>query len=133
MQATLPYAIVIRRLVQSACYRPSFALCLGTVRCIFSDICGTDAGVGAAPASAGLGDYTAAGAPRHPARFLSRSLLTGSVVEMLFSPSLARPKQSDLERENTSGADGFLRFARDYHRALLFTGINAFYYSGATR
>lgn len=111
MQATLPYAIVIHR-VQSAYNRPSFAVCLGTVRYIFSDICGTDAGVGAAPASAGLGDYTAAGALRHPARVSSRALLTGSVVEMLFSASLAHLKQSDLERENTSGADSFLRFAR---------------------
>lgn len=84
--------IVIRRLAQSARNRPSFALCLGTVRCIFSDICGTDAGAGSTPGSAGLGDYTAAGALRHPARFLLPSF--NSVVEMLRSSSRARASET---------------------------------------
>lgn len=85
----------------------------GWGECIFSDICGTDAGVGCTPASStGLGDYTAAGAFRHPARVSSRALLTGSVVENAFLPlprARARAPKTIGSRTggNTSGADVF--------------------------
>jgi len=59
---------------RDARYRSTFLLRLGTVRCIFSDICGADAGIGAAPAS-GLHPAARAGAfPPPPLPILSYPL-----------------------------------------------------------
>lgn len=106
-------------------------LCLEAVRCIFSDICGADAGVGSTPADNAR--------PRrlhssrrsfllivHPSHFFfallqPTALNPVSPLSLLLSPSLVLSKQSDFERENTSAAGGFLRLALgDYRHALYY-------------
>lgn len=97
------------------------ALCLEAVRCIFSDICGADAGVGSTPAdNARLRRLHSSRRSFlfivHPSHFFFRVAATDRVesispLSRLLSPSLVLSKQSDFERENTSAAGGFLRLA----------------------